>query len=741
MRTLRNTHIFYMFVISIIVVSNIAVYWYVSQIGNPKFVQQAPSYVKGWYDAEYSTTLPTSRGVIATEYRWTYDEATLRIWPAPMGMRLFELTYINPFGDVWVAQNQQVIASLPRSEHLRTAYILFPSSSGFDVTFEQTQPQRIDQRALGFIVLRFDWHVYNALMADPSQFISLLIGLPLTTLLTGLLCTYAGIGLRNSTLISLSPVCVTALIAQWSPWHSIAMQPMVQFILIAGICGLFFSACVRRVRFGQIESWLLILWIVSSILLFTPDVQGDGVGYYAYLRSVFIDGDLQFANEFNKSLSPFAFVPIYPIYAPTGYTINPWSIGPAILQVPFWLFAHSIVLATNLIGITNWAVNGYVAPYVTMVGLSSVVAGLVTLFGMYHILRRYFTPPVAVLSVAFMYLASNLLYYAQVNNNNVHSISTATVTLMIIAFLATQDRPTWRRWIIFGISVGVIGIVYWVTLILCLFPAGVICSQAWMYWREHNRSALRQLIIGVSLAALSAVLILGLQSVTWYVMYESLFTVPQGNAFALPQYPRLWQVFFGDWYGLFWWTPAIFIGILGLFLYARSAPTYGTWMVVAVWAYILYNASIPNWDGSSGFGFRRLASMAPLIVFGIAHIVERTAQYRQLQSIVFGVYCAWTTRFLFRYVEFRIVRSSKIFLDDLVIATFDPAIINITTLVTVLRPTWLGKLWRSMNVEQLIVTLMVIIIIAGISRLWYHPIAVQWWGISTSPKPTHEEQS
>jgi hypothetical protein len=724
---------------SVLIALSIGVQGYITRAGDASaFLRLAPNDVRGWYGVERSDTIPTAQGVSSARYRWSYDQAQLNIWPVPAGMRIFSLTYLNTFGNVDFWHNQQRMAQLTPDAHLRTSHLLLPSEPAFQITFVQTLPQRIDQRILGFLVVSMEWRAWNEvdMVATPEQWLFVWGGLPLTTLLFIAFGWFFTTNTRYRTFLACIPLCGTLVVGFWSPWHSSAMQPLWQFVALAGLSGLAVQSVIQRIQRVGDHGWLVIIWVLSTVLLFTADAQGDGVGYYAYIRSLFIDGDLQFANEFNETLSPFAFVPSYPVYAPTGYTVNPWSIGPALLQVPFWLIAQSSTWLTNTVGLTNWNIDGYSAPFVNMVSLSSAVAGLVTLFGMYHLLCRQYTPRVAVFSTAFMYMASNLLYYAQINNNNVHSISTATVTIMLVACMATLDQPSRLRWAVFGASVGLIGIVYWVTLILCIFPAGVILSQTWSLWQKKDYPALYRLWWGVGIAATTAILVLALQSGVWYIMYDSLFTVPQGNAFALPQYPRLWQVFFGEWYGLLWWTPALFIGIFGLFAHARSHPQYGWWMVLAVWGYILYNASIPNWDGSSGFGFRRLASVAPFVAFGVAYVVTHTATARQLHVVIFAILSAWTTRFLLRYVEFRISRLSRTFLDDLVVATFDHAIINTKTLTTVWRPTWLGILWRTGISEQLIVSLLVMLLIGLFCFLWYHPIAPQWWGIAGQSRQT-----
>ena len=76
--------------------------------------------------------------------------------------------------------------------------------------------------------------------------------------------------------------------------------------------------------------------------------MADGVGYYAYLPSVFFDGDLNFTNEFDPQQSPFTHIPLNIPAARPGYLINPWSVGPAIYWTPFWLLGHALERPSQL---------------------------------------------------------------------------------------------------------------------------------------------------------------------------------------------------------------------------------------------------------------------------------------------------------------------------------------------------------------------------------------------------------
>src|SRR5690242_6530102 len=85
------------------------------------------------------------------------------------------------------------------------------------------------------------------------------------------------------------------------------------------------------------------LALVATALLFvlmsvgSPELRADSPGYFAYVRSLVLDHDLDFANEWaHWGLKPLPTTP-------TGRMSNPYSIGPALIWMPFFLLAHVYV--------------------------------------------------------------------------------------------------------------------------------------------------------------------------------------------------------------------------------------------------------------------------------------------------------------------------------------------------------------------------------------------------------------
>ena len=83
---------------------------------------------------------------------------------------------------------------------------------------------------------------------------------------------------------------------------------------------------------------LVTVWIGILLALFRPEIRGmDPVAYYAWLRAAVIQGDLDASATF----AHYGVLPARGI-SPTGYRLNEWPVGPAVLWSPFFLAAHGL---------------------------------------------------------------------------------------------------------------------------------------------------------------------------------------------------------------------------------------------------------------------------------------------------------------------------------------------------------------------------------------------------------------
>ena len=109
----------------------------------------------------------------------------------------------------------------------------------------------------------------------------------------------------------------------------------------------------RLLRCTKYEKLLVFLFLLT-LPFSNPWVRGDGVGYYAFARSMLIEHRLDFTKDWQSANTSFrmgrtdAQGNIAPAeYTATGHLDNHFSIGPAILWSPFLVVAHVSVLAVR----------------------------------------------------------------------------------------------------------------------------------------------------------------------------------------------------------------------------------------------------------------------------------------------------------------------------------------------------------------------------------------------------------
>jgi len=200
----------------------------------------------------------------------------------------------------------------------------------------------------------------------------------------------------------------------------------------------------RPPRYFQ-PRWVFVGLLLFSLLFFlallrVPRVDGqligsDGAYYYVYVRSLAIDHDLSFANEYAYYQLPAITYGV----TPTGLAPNKYAIGPALLWMPFFLVAHGIALIGHTLGL-GVAPDGYGYLYQGAIAIGSIIYGTLGFWLAYRCTRRRFSHVAALLAVGLLWLASNSFYYMVFEPSMSHMVSLFSVALLLtIWFLRLRD--------------------------------------------------------------------------------------------------------------------------------------------------------------------------------------------------------------------------------------------------------------------------------------------------------------
>ena len=104
-------------------------------------------------------------------------------------------------------------------------------------------------------------------------------------------------------------------------------------------------------------SMVLLVLFFLTLPLVNPWVRGDGVGYYAYIRSLLIEHKLNFENDWRAGNESFTMGRIRsdgkvdPLqYTATGHLDDHFTVGPSMLWAPFIVPIHGVMLTLQGLG-------------------------------------------------------------------------------------------------------------------------------------------------------------------------------------------------------------------------------------------------------------------------------------------------------------------------------------------------------------------------------------------------------
>jgi len=416
------------------------------------------------------------------------------------------------------------------------------------------------------------------------------------------------------------------------------------------------------------SSWhakLLFLLFLLTLPLVNPWVRGDGVGYYAYLRSALIDHDLNFENDFLAANKSFVMARVDAqghllpeVYTRTGHVGNHFSVGPAILWAPVVVAVHLAVLLLDRFG-AHIAADGYSRPYLLAMGLTTALYGFLSLFLAFRMARKYFDQQWAFLATIGIWLASSLPVYMYFNPSWSHAFSAFSVSLFLWYWDRTKLQRTLAQWAALGAFAGLMGNVYYPNVILLIFPALELIYMVRPAQREPGQTPMLAGKLALCSTVFGTVFVVSLLPtfVTRQIIYGSPFeTGYPGIRTWNWGSPEFLRVLFSADHGLLSWTPILSLAIVGLFFLAKRNSLVGAGAILTFLAYYYFIASYPDWDGISSFGNRFFISLTPVFILGLtallsafSQFVGKTSRAIALSEAAISIFVLWNVGFIFQW--------------------------------------------------------------------------------------------
>ena len=352
----------------------------------------------------------------------------------------------------------------------------------------------------------------------------------------------------------------------------------------------------------------------------------DAAGYYGYLPAVFIHHDLGFGWSEKES-----GVPADHFVKQAGqYRLNRYPVGPALLQLPFFLGAHGVALAGDE------PANGYSRPYRQGILLGAAFYAMAGLFLLGLTLRRWFSGASVLLTLLCLGLGTNLTYYSLYEGMMSHVYSFFLFCLVLWSGVRWREDGSQGAFLLMALAGGFVAATRISNVVILLVPLlwglgqGLTLRQWWtdiraLQWRIGAGAVLFLLPLLPQMAYL--------HHVTGQVVFPT-----YGEEGFFWSDPLVGKVLFSFRKGWMVWSPLIALGLLGWY---RLRHLRGFWAMNLFWVLNLYIVSSWwCWWYGGGFGMRALIESSAVMAFGMAAFLEWMGRH-SVRSHVLAVVLPW----------------------------------------------------------------------------------------------------
>ncbi len=387
---------------------------------------------------------------------------------------------------------------------------------------------------------------------------------------------------------------------------------------IATIAGIFFISFLAIAPLGLFDESISQNWQTSAYSVTQID-EGDDTGYYAYLRSAFFDGDLDFINEKKYSHAEN--------FNSTGYVFNNWQVGQSVLFLPFFLVGHFFAIVLNNFGF-SFSIDGYSTPYYMTTAIASQTYLFLGLLLLYKVLIKYFSRNSALIATLGVWLGSPLIYYSFVRQRMAHTTEFFMVVVLIFFWLRLRESKNYTDHAFWGTILGLLCMVRIINIsFFALYFFDQIFSNAPLQSKD-KKQFLKELIYKSFWVLLCFIIALSPQLFIWQKLngiflparHFEMAGVGLNFIFTQDFLKILFNVFFSPQWGLILSFPVFFVAVLGLFSSDRlkhMRPGVLVYLAVLVLIISIYP------EGSDSYGERHFISSIPLLALGLTAIIDR----------------------------------------------------------------------------------------------------------------------
>ncbi len=370
------------------------------------------------------------------------------------------------------------------------------------------------------------------------------------------------------------------------------------------------------------------------------ELWGDRAGYYIYLPATFfyhfdarkIPADLD--QQTGGGLS---------IDQQKNKIETKYTCGVAILASPFFITAG---LISRVAGYDSE--YGFSLLYIRMMALAAVVYLILGLWFLKKFLDHYFTPFISYFVVTFIFLGTNLFYYALIDGMMSHVYSFFLFAVFLYSLKRYIDTRRYSFFIVLCIIFS-LAILIRPTNILIGLLFFTLDAETASTWLTRFRNLLKPAYFLSFLAILLLIFIP--QMVYWkYLSGHWLHFSYTGEGFDNWRTPQVAGVLFSPVNGLIAYSPLVILFLAGLVIMIIKKKANG-WSIAAIFlAVTVICASWKMWYFGCSLGQRSFIEYYTVLALPFGYVTEkvfRTRKFLVTTILLFAVFLL--TYFNLRY--------------------------------------------------------------------------------------------
>jgi hypothetical protein len=376
-------------------------------------------------------------------------------------------------------------------------------------------------------------------------------------------------------------------------------------------------------RRGWGSAVLLLILLAHALRYATWQVRDAHTwsdGYYTWLfsRSLAFDFDIDLRNDYAVCGDPYHLG----VDEGGGRPTNPFYFGPALYMAPVLFVAKHVVRLVPAAS-ESWR-NGCTGPLVAFTGVASIVATALTIWVAYRVGRRWFSEASCAVAALIMGLASPLNIHGTLSWYYSHLWAALSVAVALLCAVRADERPAaFGRWVLAGAACGFAALMRMQEGLWLLVPLASIAATLSTTRREGPAAwwlALRR----ASLVTLGFFAIFSIQLYVYQRLYGSPFVIPQGKLYVQLSHAHPWLLLFGARSGFVYWTPLLWLPILGIpfLLRVQQRRWLATAMVVVSIVGFYVASSALSWTGSASLGARVQTSLVGALLVAAAAFLD-----------------------------------------------------------------------------------------------------------------------